>query len=335
MTLPAQVRKQSEAVQQLYAEMEGEATPIPVANEPVAPQSETHVEPKPAPVKTAPAVTADSEDKTLLQKYRTLQGMYNAEIPRLHSQLRDRDADLQDMQNRVAQLENLLSSAQSEQPASTSKTSYVTDADRAEYGDAIEVMRRAAREEAAAVYEPRIAQLSDALAQIQGFVPRVEHVERANQAASVNTFWSNLTEFVPNWQQVNDSKEFKEWLMEVDPVTGRARQVFLKEAQDNLDAPRVAEFFELWAQISGSNAPIANPTPQPRARPTQLERQVAPGKSKASAPASNQPKVYSRQNDIASFYKAVRQGKYIGREAEKAALEADIVLASQEGRITP
>ena len=151
MGIPKQVQKQSEEVQELYKELNGEtetaqvekteATEVPV-EQPIE-QPSYSVEDQAPKSEPQEQVESDAQPKeSWEQKYKTLQGMYNADVPRLNAKNREVNA-------RVSQLEQLLGtmqqSAKPEEPVSTDPL--ITDADMKEYGDSIDVMRRAAREE--------------------------------------------------------------------------------------------------------------------------------------------------------------------------------------------
>jgi hypothetical protein len=74
--------------------------------------------------------------------------------------------------------------------------------------------------------------------------------------------------------------------------------------------------------------------PNRKSATSELERQVAPGRTKSgSAVATNKANVYS-PDDIRNFFNDVRSGKYKGREAERDRIERDIFAAQRDGRIT-
>ena len=176
MGIPKQVKKQSEEVQSLYAELNEEPTEASAGLDsgekvPEEKQAEASAE---VPVKEDTTTTSDSVEKqaaksdaeehstadteeqedTWEQKYRTLQGMYNKEVPRLN-------ATNKDLTTRVSQLESLLGDLkQKEEPNEPEPVieKLITDSDVEEYGDSIDVMRRAAKEEVAGQMG-RVAQL--------------------------------------------------------------------------------------------------------------------------------------------------------------------------------
>lgn len=331
MALPEQIRKQTEAVQELYKQLDDatndEATvdeesqaDAEIAQQPADRESDTGSQPR--SVEHGSEGARDEED--YVQKYKTLQGMYNAEVPRLHSQNRD-------LANRVEQLEQLLATmnAQQNQPLTQAQIEkLVTEQDIEEYGDSIDMMRKVSKEEMSAAAQ-RINQLENYIRQMQSqLVPQVQALSQHQAASTEQQFWSTLTSMVPNWREVNDSQAFQTWLLEVDPLTGISRQTYLEDAQRNLDVRRVSSFFTAWLEMTGQagNAQRSHVS-------SQLEKQVAPGRAKSTgSPVNNSAKVYT-PTDIKKFFDDVRKGKYVGREAERDKLERDIFTAQQEGRI--
>jgi hypothetical protein len=346
MALPEQIRKQTEAVQELYKQLNPDTsagTPAEGAANGGASSVEASTGTPPAdsaPVATNPApsptdeprpgddnVSEDPNSETYAQKWRTLQGMYNAEVPRLHQQNRE-------MSQRVQQMEQLLASISAQQatPATPQVADkLVTERDVEEYGESLDVMRKVSREELVPVAQ-RLAQIEQTLRQMQtSVVPQVQAVAHRQQQSAEQQFWSDLSTAVPNFRQINDNTAFQSWLLQADPLTGITRQTYLDDAQRALDAGRVANFFRAWLESTGQ-ATVAQST---GAAPTsELEKQVSPGRSRSTGtPATaKQGKVYTPQ-DIQKFFNDVRSGKYKGREQERDRIERDIFAAQRENRI--
>lgn len=336
MALPAQVRKQSEAVDKLYEELNpkseeqggetAEAPEQPAEDTGAAKTADSAEEQAPASQPEEQVAEGDTSEKTLEQKYRTLQGMYNAEVPRLHAERRE-------LNQRVQQLEQLLSSMSappSEQQEQTPAEKLITEQDMEDYGDSIDVMRRVFREEAGALKQEN-TQLRQMIQQMQAnVVPQVQQLSQRQAVSSEQQFWAELQTAVPDWQDVNASQEFQSWLLEVDPLTGVPRQTYLDDAQRNLDARRVAQFFQTWkGQAGGPNAQSTRQTQ----RASELEKQVAPGRGRSGGnKTAGEPKTYT-QADIKQFFADVQKGKYKGKEAERDRIERDIFAAQREGRI--
>ena len=247
MSIPKQVQKQSEEVQELYKQINGEpeeaqadaeATPVEAVNDVAEPTTSDSVEeqaPQSEPQEQVESGDQEPKQDDWQQKYRSLQGMYNADVPRLNAENRD-------LSSRVSQLEGLLSSMQEpaqQTPAVAEKL--ITDDDVKEYGDSIAVMRKAAREEVA----QEIAQLRQQVGQLQGVLPQVQQVQAQQKKSGEQTFWNTIANEVPNWNDINNDPDFQSWLLAVDPLTGINRQTYLEDAQKQLDANRVVSFLEL------------------------------------------------------------------------------------------
>ena len=345
MAIPKQVKRQSEEVQSLYAELNNEPTEASAGLDsgekvPEEKQAEASAE---VPVKEDTTTTSDSVEEqaaksdaeehstadteelkdTWEQKYKTLQGMYNKEVPRLSSENRE-------LGSRVSQLESLLGDLKKQetpvQEAPVEKL--ITKDDVEQYGDSIDVMRRAAKEEVAGQLG-RVAQLEKEIAELKGVVPQVQQVKQQQKTTSEKQFWDVLNREVPNWNEINSNPDFQSWLLEVDPLTGISRQTYLEDAQRKQDAGRVINFFNAFAKVSGVDNSARDKSATQSA---ELQKQVAPKRGRAGQPVSNEARTYTPK-DIEKFFTDVRKGKYKGREDERARMERDIFAAQQEGRI--
>jgi hypothetical protein len=346
MALPEQIRKQTEAVQELYAQLNGDGTNGEGQN----PQADGGTPPKTDAANSTPTADANADtngatqspgaehasgeekgsEENLTQKYRTLQGMYNAEVPRLHSQNKELSGRLQQMEQLLATISAQQSSARN--MAQTQVDPLVTEKDVEEYGESLDVMRKVSREELIPVAQ-KLVQIERMLQQLQtNVVPQVHNLAQRQAMTVEQQFWSELASAVPNWKDINEDPEFQSWLLEFDPMSGISRQTILEDAQRSLDVRRVGSFFKSWLEITGQ-ANVAQNTRR-NVSASELERQVAPGKGRSTGnPTGTNAKTYS-PDDIKTFFNDVRQGKYKGREAERDRIERDIFAAQRENRIT-
>ncbi len=325
MPVPEQVRKQTEAISKFYTN-NGKSDET-ISDEAIVDSvnDETSEQTNNAPVgnPSEPRKPAENNE-TAEQRYRTLQGMYNADIGRLRT-------ENQGLSARVAQLESLLSSLQTSAPAEQPQhKTFVTQADIDEYGDSIDLMRRVSREQADAMAS-EIESLKNTIRQMQTtVVPRMEQVATAQAQTAEQSFWSTLNVLVPDWQAINNDTGFHAWLLEPDPLSGSTRQHYLEAAHKALDVNRVARFFTTWKGNSGqSSAQPANRVVQ-----DELSKQVSPGRGRAApTPQSEEKKTYTPEF-ITNFYNDVRKGAYKGREEERNRIERNIFAATSENRIT-
>lgn len=335
MSRPAQLEAQMQRVQEIQAEMlEGNEQVAPVPGTPPVDDSSTvqTLEPvTPTVVVESPVTVSKDDYDKLEQRYRTLQGMHTAEGTRNREQIAQLNSALQDLEDRLVEAERAV------KPATAAPKTYVTDADKEEYGDTLEMVRRAAREEAEAVsaqreeaYLTRIAQLEANQGHIQNtVVSRVEDLSKAQAEQVKAEFWGAIVAQVPDWRTINDNADFKAWLTAEDPITGANRQQFLRQAQQELNAARVVRFFQEWKRTqAGGQTPAPNNTAQ-----TQLERMVAPGASKGNSVSTAPEKRKWTGADISAFYKDVHTGKYADKRDEQKRIESDIFAARAEGRL--
>ena len=175
MSRPAQLEQQIERVKQLQAEIAEPTEQQAVVTEPKEPTENVTTE----PVAQVPATISKEEYDRLEQKYRTLQGMHNADINRFRDQLTAANNAYYNLEQRLAEVERA-----AHVPAEPTK--YVTAEDEEEYGETLELMRRAAKEEAENIfrsreeaYLARIAQLEDDVDRVNNtVVPTVQDLSR-------------------------------------------------------------------------------------------------------------------------------------------------------------
>lgn len=272
-----------------------------------------------------PPPVSDPKPENWEQKYRSLQGMFNTQVPKLQS-------DLAASQQKVASLEALIASINAAPAAPpTPAKAYLTDKDKEEFGEeTLDVMRRAARQEIGSVYEGQIAELTRQIAEMKGtVVPQVQQLTTSNEQNAVARLYNDLTARVPDWKQINADNNFLNWLTEPDPMTGRTKQTFLEEAFEQRNVDRVAQFFVQWKAQVAPTPPI--PTPAPNPATSQLEAMVAPGKGRGTATPSEKAPI--TREFIQGFYLDVAHGKYKTRPDERAKIEADIFAAQREGLV--
>lgn len=327
MSRPAQLEQQLERVKQIQAEMADEGNPSinDPAKPPVDPSAPTNDAAAPQVI-DAPVTIAKEDYDRLEQKYRTLQGMHNAEGVRSREQIAALNNALQELNARVAAAEAA--------PAKTDPVKYVTAEDEEEYGETLEMVRRAAREETENLlrkqeeaYLKRIAALEQQVGHVQNTVVRDVEDMRLSQIEQVKAdFWNDINVSVPNWRTINVDKGFTDWLKSEDPLTGATRQQYLAQAQNEYNSSRVIKFFKEWERSQAGG-----PTPAPQQ--SDLQKYVAPGSSRGNVPVNTEKKQWTRA-DVGQFYQDVLQGKYANKPDEKKKIENDIYAAQAEGRVS-
>lgn len=310
MNLPRAVleaeRKADEALQRLQQARQPQqsaqdpAPPAPGASDPPAntpAPSEPTAQATPAPAATPPS---EGDDKWEA-RYKTLHGKYNAEVPRLHAALKERDSKLNSLTEEVEALKASLAKP---------KESLVKPEEVNEYGEPlVDLIRRAAREEVQAKDD-----------EINLLKKRLESLDSSLVQNKEVGFYEKLAATVPDWMAINDDPDFHAWLGERDELTGYTRQDILSEAEGKRDADRVARFFNAFKKVQQNSAAVANAS---------LESQVAPVATRT--PESPPGKKLWTRAEIADFYARDRRGEI--SEADAAAIDAEIQLAIRERRV--
>jgi hypothetical protein len=318
MALPRQVEAQLRELEALEKQLaEGNnpapADPNPQPAEPPQDPQPQPAEPKPVEPTPTPTEPVVAEEKWE-QKYKTLKGMYDAEVPRLH-------ADLRELKAQVDSLRKASETKPVEPAKPAAPTKLVTDADVEAFGqDLIEVQRKVARE-VAAEFRGEL----DAM--------RAENEKLREQLTSTGTqvseasFEQRLYRMVPDFEAVNADPKWIAWLNEVDPLLRAPRSSVAQQAFNRGDAEGVAHYVAMFKQT-------ITPVEQKADKTEELERQLQPNRGAPSTPtASPKGKVYTNADIEKMFRKAADLGTKGQTDAAKK-LEAEIDAAFMEGRVT-
>jgi hypothetical protein len=323
MALPKAVQRQAEEADRLVRQISGEQTEqtSETINQEPEPELQSvdvvNDSPEPLTQEVEPPKPVVPEEKWE-HKYLTLKGMYDAEVPRLHAQVREMGSQIQ---NLIAESERAKVMAERSQPEV--KSTLITDEDKEAFGpDLIDLIERAT-ESKVSILRDRESQLMDEIKQLKG---QLGSVSERQVVSDKDRFTAGLTQRVPDWEALNVDQGFLNWLQQVDPVYGLPRQVAITNAYEQLDVDRVATIFDTYKQLIGTPKPT-----KPSLNP-ELQRQVAPTRSRASTtPTDSMNQKIFTQDEIARFYDEWRRG-YIDNE-DAVRIEKDIHAAISEGRI--
>jgi cell division septum initiation protein DivIVA len=326
MALPKSVQRQldeadaiaSQQNQPPQQEIVTDASQLPAP----APAQASAPAPSTQPQTPAPAEPpAPAEDWQ--QKFRTVQGMYQAEVPQLRAQNKQFEAQLAAAREQLTALSAAVTKAQT--PATEPPKAEIDPRDARAFGeDMVEMVNRYAQKTFASAQQ-RIDQM------VGGFDKRLSALEKAVTGVSQRTettmesqFYATLEQLVPDWKTVNTSPKWLEWLAEVDEVYNVPRQTALDVAFERRDAPRVAAVFKQFARLTP-------PKPADQRQTLVTPSEGGGGPVNPPAPPPNKPMI--SQKFVQQFYTDEAKGRYRGREAEFKRIEAEINLAAQEGRI--
>jgi hypothetical protein len=324
MEFPKAIAASGALADELQAKLSQPAEPPiePAATPPDTPPA-AEVQPAPTPTPATPIAPSADED-TWAQRFRTIQGKYNAEVPRLTGELKEVKDRLA---TATAEIERLLRGQQAADPA---KTQRISEKDVEAFGvDLIDVIGRKAHEVAESMVTEKMRNLE---AENQKLNDRLKGVTDRQGTSDRIAYFNELGRLVPDYEALNVDQGFMNWLAEIDPLSGFARQEYLNKAFIEFNAAHTATLFNAYKATKAPPAPApAAPTPPAR---QQLQRQVAPDTSRVAAntPPSTSAKIW-KTSEIDDYYRDVRKGKFFGKDAEMARIGAEIDQAVAEGRV--
>src|SRR5215831_16336157 len=173
---------------------------------------------------------------------------------------------------------------------------WLTEKDLQDYGpDVLDLAQRAALHATA----PELQRIND----------QNESLRRQLAQEQRRGLYQSLDTQVPNWREIDNSPEWRQWLAQPYELSGHTRQQWLNDAMAKGDAHRVASFFRGFLQGAGQS-------------PQRQQPQQAP-----SAPTGK--RTYTRA-DITRYSELYRKGRI--SESDYAKLSADIHAAIGENR---
>lgn len=342
--LPKNVKAQVDKANELIEQMKAAENPPEEkkAEEVVEAETEVEVEAEAEAPAPTPEPEPESEESGLEHKYKVLQGKYNAEVPRLHKQVKTQDELIGELRQRLTNTESMLAvmnTAQkpAKEPEPHSSLPEVSEDEIDQFGpDLIDLVERVSARRL-------LPEIDNALAPVKESFKRVEQntsqVHQSMARSERERVLQDLAQAVPNWEHQNEDPEFLSWLDEIDVYAGMPRGELLTEAFRSHDTPRVIAIFKGFQTENAVVTPSKEPAPKKKSEPqAKLEDYVAPGTPKTgttSAPNESGKRVWTRA-DIQSFFarknELIRQGKPIPEEWQK--LERDLFKAQSEGRVS-
>lgn len=292
--------------------VEGDEPP----EEQVEGKEEEHEEEQPASPPEQPG-----EPKNWEHAFKSMQGRYNSDM----GKMREANKKLVDQVSHLNQLIATMQKPEPAKPAEPPKPSLSAE-ELAEYGpEFVEIVSKIVADTTA----PYISEITSLKKQLQGVGGQIN-------AGARERMMSSLAAAVPNWEEINTSEEFLDWLRLPDAYSGDIRHNMLNAAFGRNDSTRVINFFKGFLAELAAMDP-ANEEPGEEAKPpkTPLKKFAAPGRAKSTAAPNAAPveKPNFTTSQISKFYADKALGKWRGREKEAAKMEAEIFAAQMEGRI--
>lgn len=318
MAIPKQVEQQMKEVEEmeraLTVKSEGEAQPEPVAE--TQPEQETPTE----VVAQAPVVEAKPVEDWE-QKYHSLRGHFDAEVPRLHQQNKDLAAQIQAMQQQLMDMQKPKPQEQEQQPL-------VSDKDKDEFGsDLVDFVDRAVRNgiaEASKLHGRELAARDAKIAQLEAQLGKT-----GGDIANL-TFEQQLERAIPDFATLNTSVEWVSWLNEVDPYTREPRRSYATQVYNQGDIAKLKQIVDFYKESTGKQ----EQQQERQQRKTELERQVQPSRTASSSTVPQAGRIYT-EVEANRLWNKVRELYASGKNDEASPLEAELTHAYTSGRIRP
>ena len=288
------------------------------ANTPPEPEPEPDNEPQDPPASDDLQRRYDelkAEHERLLHSNTVLRGKYESEVPRLAAELRELKQQLEQREQTAEPAGNTPDTG----AANTETVEKIKEQLLQEFPE--EIVDGMGRMIRAVVAEnaPNTQASDKVVGELKNTVTQMAHQLRTQR----------LTNLVPDWQEIEANKATNGWvqfLQHRDPVSGRERNEFLREAWEGHDVERAAEIFNLFKQqrdsASEKDKP-AKPPAEPEPRGAEPQRQ----------PPNKRIWKLSEINQVEREARKGQAGNFRGKENELQRLRAEFRKAAAEGRI--
>jgi hypothetical protein len=270
---------------------------------------------------------SDAEElRQLRQRYSSLQGMFNSSDARLREAL----SQIDQLRGAISTLQQTAPQPQNGQQGTGQPVGVSEDEIKEYTPQFFNMLDRYTASKLAPVQTQldSIGRLPDTVGQLSH---QLQTVASAQTQGTEQMFFSELSKTHPDWETINNSAGFGNWLQVADPYTGITRQVYLDEARKRLDLEHVNNIF---AGYKSTLKPTAGKDAQHnKSQNVEVQQQavVTPRKAPKTKIKADPKQTYSKA-DLDQLYTDYRHGKYNNKEADFRALEVELLNAIQEGR---
>lgn len=232
---------------------------------------------------------------------KVLQGKYDAEVPRLHEEMREMKDIIEQIKSNSDSMSGDGDMDLVEQLKSDYGESFVGGID--------------------AFLDRKLAE------KLRDYERKIDSVSEATNKTAKGMFFESLTSLVPDWRDIKDDSEFGEFLKEVDPFSGKTRYDLASEASNSYDAHRVASFYNAFKEIKGKSKSSK------AASDKRKESLVTPAGSSKAGKTDGGETEFVTEEEIARFYHDLTHNLFKGTEEDAKIIRAKIDKAVAEGRV--
>lgn len=324
MGLPKQVVRQSEEISRLeeslkpkQAEVQEVKATAPEVEAKQPEQAESRPEPQVEQKQPEPPQQQGEDEAKWEHKYKSLANHYTRFA-------KDQNAKIAELEFALEELRKAPKQEAKPEVKEDAKP-LVTEDDVEQFGsDLVNLARRIARDEFGSRekdYRSEIQELKQALNEAKA---QLGDVAKTQTVSAKERFFSNLEARVPDWEQLQNTEACQEWLGTRVAGTRYTWHDVLVDAATQHDVGRAVEVFQAFK--------ATQPQQQKPVNQAELQRQVAPQKSKNSQAPNANKKVYTVA-DITSASQQIIKLQKAGKFEDAARLENDLNAAYAEGRI--
>jgi hypothetical protein len=272
--LPRAIQQQLEEAEAIQRQLAGETQVTdPNTSDPAADFSAQTATSQSDAV-AAPAAQPSTDD--FEQRYRVLQGKYNAEVPRLQAALRENMAQFQETLARLTALEQA-QKAKVEQPIQRH-----TAEDVETFGeDMVRMVVSIAERTAADVFNRLAADLRGEMAPIR---QSVQQVQETAAKTDIERYFDAVKKQEPDWDAIEADPRWHAFLDSRAVGAVETHRAMAERAVTARSVEAVVELVRAWKQVAGLAAQAAQQD-NPR---QELERQIAPSSQRGASPPQGQ-----------------------------------------------
>ena len=245
------------------------------------------------------------------QKFKVLEGKYNAEVPRYASEVRELKSQMNSLRLNLEELHK---------KKETNQDPVIGDLDPAAYEEYGEDMKKLVMQTS------RLMKTVDKLQEENNQLKdQVGSVRRVSDNMSYDNFLHQIREKYPSFDKQDTDPEFIDWLnkMEIDLASIGKRR----------DVDKAVEVYKAYADLTGKykpkeiHSPPVEKEPEKKRDDSAIKKQVVPPKSRPAPPQERTKKEWNPQS-IDRFYKDLMKGLYTEKEAQ--AIKQEIFRAQAE-----
>jgi hypothetical protein len=299
---------------------------VPPDVPPVVPPTPTDTLP---PVVTPPAIAPDpaAEVTRLNQAQTVLMSKYNAEVPRLQHQLRAANDQVAALQSENAQLKQQsltptpAKPAEPEGPVDPQARYGLSEEDMALGPEFLSLAEKVAGKMTADA-STKTAALEQELATLRGSVETASTTARTVGEAQLE---KDLNALRPDWASVNETEPFKQFCLQVEPMSGKTYDTILQEGVASGDVIRIVNVFDRFGAPQATVAPAAPLVATP------VAAQVVPDGAPTPAKAEEGKRIFTVHEYSTLMENANEKGHYSPERVEQ--INKELNLAAEEGRV--